>query len=184
MKVQKISNKLGNVFTLLILFIVILEIIRIFILDIPQYRYLQLLWHIQHNDTIKMANCQLELPINWTIKEEIKDQYVLQADLRKNGNLQTAVLYKSLPLNAEKTLAKNCTLENYMNKEYFVKHNKISMAWCKNLDDNGSLAIFRNTNKKIALVVYDYIPSDYSNIELLFQTIHCKIQNFHKDNQQ
>jgi hypothetical protein len=183
MKFPKISNKLGNFFALLILFIVIIEIIRIFILDIPQYRYLQLLWHIQHNNTIKIANCQLELPINWTIKEEIKDQYVLQADLRKNGTLQTAILYKSLPLNAERTLAKTCALEDYMNKEYFVKHNKISMAWCRKLDDNGSLAIFRNTNKKIALVVYDYIPSDYANIKLLLQTINCKVQSFHKVNQ-
>ena len=177
MKFSKIFKKIGNFFALLILGIVILEIIRIFILHIPQYRYLQLLWHVQHNDTIKITNCQLKLPINWTIKEAIKDQFVLQADLRKNGSIQRAILYKSLPLNAEKELAKNCALEDYTNKEYFVKHSKINMAWCKKLDDNGSLAIFRNTksNNKIALVAYDYIPSDYANIKLLLPS--HKLQN-------
>jgi len=128
MKFKILSNKLGNFFGLLILTVLLLEIIRVFILDIPQYRYLQLLWHMQHNDIIKIANCQIKLPINWTIKSENKDQYILQADLRNNGTLQVGVLYKNLPSNAEQILAKNCTLGNYMKKEYSVAQDKIKMT--------------------------------------------------------
>lgn len=171
MQIKKFSNIIGNILLSVMVLIVIMELIRSFVLNIPQYRYLQLIWHITHKSTILENGYKFKLPINWTIKDKKLNQYVLQADLREDKSLQTAILYKKLSSNADEELFDDCSLKNQVTRQYQITDNKIQMYWCKDMFKGGSLALFRSEDKKINLLVYDYTPNDYANVKLLFQGV-------------